>query len=174
MGKSVKVQLWDTAGQERFRSISSMYYKNVDFVILIFDLTNEQSFKSLCEEWMNEVQTNSTTDRIRVLVLGNKSDLPQRFCSPDQIVNKLSSLENVFPLRELEMRPESSNRMVGFTYQEVSAKTGENLKVCVEQMIESILKEKIEKAKRGMVDADLGVTKILTVENQTERNQGCC
>lgn len=40
----MKVQLWDTAGTERYKTITPIYYRNVDGVLLIFDLTNKNSF----------------------------------------------------------------------------------------------------------------------------------
>jgi small GTP-binding protein len=42
--KSVKIQLWDTAGHERFRTITPVYYRNVDGVLLIFDITQQSTF----------------------------------------------------------------------------------------------------------------------------------
>src|SRR5687767_1706135 len=52
--KIAKVQIWDTAGQERFKSITRSYYKDANGVLLVFDLTNRQSFIKL-EQWINEI-----------------------------------------------------------------------------------------------------------------------
>jgi len=38
--RQVKIQLWDTAGTERYRTISSIYYRNLDGVLLVFDITD--------------------------------------------------------------------------------------------------------------------------------------
>lgn len=43
----VKVQIWDTAGTERFRTITPVYYRNVDGVLLVFDITDEESFETI-------------------------------------------------------------------------------------------------------------------------------
>lgn len=48
--KKVKLQIWDTAGQERFRSITHAYYRGAMGFLLMFDLTNEDSFTSV-REW---------------------------------------------------------------------------------------------------------------------------
>jgi len=42
--KQVKIQIWDTAGHERFRTITPVYYRNIDGALLIFDITNTESF----------------------------------------------------------------------------------------------------------------------------------
>ncbi|MCL4144620.1 UNVERIFIED_CONTAM: hypothetical protein GTU68_034652, partial [Idotea baltica] len=43
----LKVQIWDTAGTERFRTITPVYYRNVDGVLLVFDITDSQSFETI-------------------------------------------------------------------------------------------------------------------------------
>jgi small GTP-binding protein len=46
-GKLIKMQIWDTAGQERFRTITQTYYRNVNGIVLAFDLTSEKSFSNV-------------------------------------------------------------------------------------------------------------------------------
>jgi Ras-related protein Rab-1A len=50
----VKLQIWDTAGQERFRTLTSAYYRGSDGVMLVYDVTNEESFEHVTE-WLGEV-----------------------------------------------------------------------------------------------------------------------
>jgi len=45
--KLVTLQIWDTAGQERFQSLGSAFYRGSDACVLVYDITNEQSFKKL-------------------------------------------------------------------------------------------------------------------------------
>lgn len=45
---------WDTAGQERFRTITSAYYRGGDGIVLVYDITDADSFKHI-EEWLAEV-----------------------------------------------------------------------------------------------------------------------
>src|SRR5271165_522496 len=52
--KQIKLQIWDTAGQERFRTIVSAYYKNIDCVFVIFDLTDVNSFDNI-KLWLNDI-----------------------------------------------------------------------------------------------------------------------
>ena len=43
-GKKVRVQIWDTAGQEKYRATAKTYYKLAHGVILVYDVTQRQSF----------------------------------------------------------------------------------------------------------------------------------
>jgi GTPase SAR1 family protein len=51
------MDLWDTAGQEKFRSLLTMYYKNSDAVVIVFDLTDEHSFRTV-EYWTKQIEAN--------------------------------------------------------------------------------------------------------------------
>ena len=72
-GSTVKAQIWDTAGQERYRSITNAYYKGAKGALLVFDLTNEESFHSV-DKWLKELR-NEADINIYVILIGNKSDL---------------------------------------------------------------------------------------------------
>lgn len=69
----VKMQIWDTAGQERFKTITSSYYKGAHGLILVFDLTDRQSFLDL-DNWLIEIEKHAN-DRVVKLLIGNKNDL---------------------------------------------------------------------------------------------------
>ena len=46
-GKNVKLQIWDTAGQERFAAITTSYYRGTHAIMLVYDITNRESFDAL-------------------------------------------------------------------------------------------------------------------------------
>ncbi|CAJ0949644.1 unnamed protein product [Ranitomeya imitator] len=77
--KTLKMQIWDTGGQERFRSLVSSFYKGSDGCLLVFDVTDEESFSNL-ETWradfMDKIQTPVTN--FPIIILGNKIDLEDR------------------------------------------------------------------------------------------------
>ena len=75
-GKTVKMQVWDTAGQERFRTITASYYRGSNGIILVYDVTNRDSFDHV-SYWMQEVDRLAATDVCR-LIVGNKSDLTDK------------------------------------------------------------------------------------------------
>lgn len=70
------LKCWDTAGQEKYKSLISNYYRNISFVIFVFDLNNTQSFNDI-EYWIQEFkQMNKSKHVKQLLLVGNKSDLP--------------------------------------------------------------------------------------------------
>ncbi len=69
----IQLQLWDTCGQERFRSIAKSYFRRADGVVLMYDVTCEQSFLNV-RDWIQSI--NDISDRnIPIIIIGNKTDL---------------------------------------------------------------------------------------------------
>lgn len=104
--KVYRIQIWDTAGQEQFRSITRSYYNNSVCCVLVYDITQRNSFDDLIK-WLDEINSNCPKSVIKILV-GNKCDLiNERKISFDE--GKQFADEN------------------GLLFLEVSAKTGENI-----------------------------------------------
>lgn len=74
--KQIKLQIWDTAGQERFRTITKTYYKGAHGIVLVYDVTDENSFKNI-RNWVRQIEQNAQSNVCKVLV-GNKSDREDR------------------------------------------------------------------------------------------------
>ena len=72
----VKVLIWDTAGQERFKNIASQYYNGGDGAILVFDITNKNSFERI-SYWLNELNQKKDLNEMALVLVGNKKDLNQ-------------------------------------------------------------------------------------------------
>ncbi len=79
---TVKLQIWDTAGQERFRTITSAYYRGADGIIMVYDVTNQESFNHVAD-WLTEVNRYASEGTCKLLV-GNKSDRPDRAVSAEE------------------------------------------------------------------------------------------
>ncbi|KAJ2778543.1 hypothetical protein H4R18_004540 [Coemansia javaensis] len=75
-GWACRLQLWDSAGQERFRAMTQMYYRGAHAVVLVYDITNEDSFRDV-ETWVQELRQNIDLDDTVLLLVGNKLDLAQ-------------------------------------------------------------------------------------------------
>lgn len=74
-GERVKLQIWDTAGQERFRTITNTYYRGTHGVIVVYDVTNGESFANV-KRWLQEIDSNCEV--VNKVLVGNKNDDPQR------------------------------------------------------------------------------------------------
>ena len=77
----MQLNIWDTAGDERFRSIMPLYYRDAEIALLVFDLTDAQSFKGI-EYWLNELEEKVKTEGMILCnyefilgLVGNKKDL---------------------------------------------------------------------------------------------------
>ena len=67
--KKIKIQIWDTAGQERYRSMTTAYYRGANAIIIVYDITNHESFNNL-NNWVNDVKkfSNDDTDIFRFVI----------------------------------------------------------------------------------------------------------
>jgi Ras-related protein Rab-1A len=67
------LNIWDTAGQERFKTITSTYYKGSNGIILVYDITEKETFNNI-PNWLDEVKKHAGSNAVRFLV-GNKCDM---------------------------------------------------------------------------------------------------
>eukprot|EP01060_Flectonema_neradi_P000119 TRINITY_DN10096_c0_g1_i1.p1 TRINITY_DN10096_c0_g1~~TRINITY_DN10096_c0_g1_i1.p1 ORF type:complete len:339 (+),score=73.70 TRINITY_DN10096_c0_g1_i1:29-1045(+) len=87
IGKSaIRLQLWDTAGMKRYRHHNpAMIYRHSVCALLIYDVTARESFQSL-QQWVDELNAAGDVDpsRMVLVVVGNKTDLPDRQVSTEE------------------------------------------------------------------------------------------
>ena len=67
------MQIWDTAGQERFRTITSSYYRGAHGIIVVYDVTDRESFKNV-ENWMKEIRQYAPPE-VSIVLVANKIDM---------------------------------------------------------------------------------------------------
>ncbi|KAH8869483.1 Ras-related protein Rab6 [Schistosoma japonicum] len=92
--KSVRLQLWDTAGQERFRSLIPSYIKDSFVAIVVYDVTNRDSFIK-ASDWIKEIRAERSSKTL-VFLVGNKVDLEdERVVSAEEAAEKAEK-ENLF------------------------------------------------------------------------------
>ncbi|MCL7024829.1 hypothetical protein MKW94_017891, partial [Papaver nudicaule] len=66
---------WDTARQERFRTITSSYYRGAHGIIVVYDVTDQESFNNV-KQWLNEID-RFASESVNKLLVGNKCDLTE-------------------------------------------------------------------------------------------------
>lgn len=92
-GKNIKLQIWDTAGQERFKTVTSAYYRGADSIVIVYDVTDRNSFIHL-KDWIEDIALLATDEPIQ-LILGNKCDLDDKKAVLDSDIKALSDLTNL-------------------------------------------------------------------------------
>lgn len=108
--KIIKFQIWDTAGQERYKSITNSFFNSTTAAIVVFDLTNYQSFEKV-DFWINEVKQHTKDDLI-IMLIGNKSDLKNRLVSSKEIQRK-AELFNIEYIETSALLNENINEAFG-------------------------------------------------------------
>jgi len=116
--RNVRLQLWDTAGQERFRSLIPSYIRDSSVAIIVYDITNRNSFLNTTY-WLDGVRTERGQD-VGVMLVGNKTDLNEK---------------RQVPIEEGEAKAKEHNIM----FIETSAKAGVNIKALFRKIAASLL-----------------------------------
>ncbi|XP_013789783.1 LOW QUALITY PROTEIN: ras-related protein Rab-3-like [Limulus polyphemus] len=149
--KRVKLQIWDTAGQERYRTITTAYYRGAMGFILMYDVTNEESYNSV-QDWVTQIKTYSW-DNAQVILVGNKCDMEDE---------RVVSTERGKQLAD----------QLGLEFFETSAKENINVKVVFEHLVDIICEKMSESldSDPNLVSASKG-TRL--TENPTPANGGC-
>ncbi|NWS76302.1 RB18B protein, partial [Crotophaga sulcirostris] len=117
-GHTVQLAIWDTAGQERFRTLTPSYYRGAQGVILVYDVTRKDTFAGL-ESWLNELETYTTKSNTVKMLVGNKTD------KPDREVEKKEGLQFA--------------RKRSLLFIETSAKTQDGVQLAFEELVIKIL-----------------------------------
>lgn len=93
--RTVRLQLWDTAGQERFRSLIPSYIRDSSVAVVVYDITNRNSFQQT-SKWIDDVRAERGQDVI-IMLVGNKTDLAdKRQVSIEEGENKAKELNVLF------------------------------------------------------------------------------
>jgi len=82
-GRRVELAIWDTAGQERFRALGPLYYRESNGAILVFDVTDEDSFDRV-KSWVKELKRMLGNDVV-LCIVGNKTDREKERCVSTQL-----------------------------------------------------------------------------------------
>ena len=132
----IKIDYIDTAGQEVFRAIAANYLKKADGVILVFDVTQKETFQ-LVDRWIEELEQNNNINNIGKILLGNKIDLVDK-----RVIN--------------EEEGHNLAKNINCKYMEVSAKTGKNVTEALDE-IAKLTYEKYKLSSRANVNNSFSI-----------------
>jgi Ras-related protein Rab-1A len=151
-GKTIKLQIWDTAGQERFRTITSSYYRGAHGIIVVYDVTDGESFENV-KDWLSEIDRYAT-ENVNKLLVGNKCDLEsKRAVSTDSAKAYADELK--------------------IPFLETSAKTAQNVEQAFIRMARDI-KERIQQAPQGAAAGKTGKVNVGGNTQAVQKKSGCC
>jgi len=152
--KTVKLQIWDTAGQERFRTITSAYYRGADGIIMVYDVTRNDSFEHV-QDWLNEVNRYANQGLCKKLLIGNKCDRNDRVVSPEDGQECAAKL--------------------GVPFFETSAKAGTNVEDAFLTMAQHLIEAKMQESKSSKSSpAKGGGGKADLNSGKAEKKKECC
>mmetsp|Transcript_53480 Transcript_53480/g.48089 ORF Transcript_53480/g.48089 Transcript_53480/m.48089 type:complete len:204 (+) Transcript_53480:164-775(+) len=134
-GKRVKLQIWDTAGQERFRTITTAYYRGAMGVLLVYDITDEQSFLNI-RNWMRNIEQHAT-ENVKKILIGNKAD-----CNDERVIS--------------ETRAQELANEYGIKFFETSAKSDINVYESFVTIAKDIVIANLKAAEQNNPNVDIG------------------
>ncbi|CAD8089982.1 unnamed protein product [Paramecium sonneborni] len=148
--KRIKMQLWDTAGQERYRALTKGYYRGALGALIVFDVTNSESFEAL-KEWIKNARDFSKPS-IQIIIVGNKIDLEKQRVISEESAKQFCQENDV-------------------QYVETSAATGYQVNEAFTQITIQIL----DLLQQGAIDGEMIKPKFLNQKkvNETDKQQQC-
>ena len=147
--KEVDISITDTAGQERFRSITKMFYKGADGILVGFDLTDRNTFEQV-NYWISQIEENSSKDYpISLVLFGNKCD---------NVENIKVSEEDIEQLKD----------KYKLTFYKTSAKDGTNVQNAFQHLTKITLKTRGLLSKIGLPENTI-IEDIIITEKENQK-----
>ncbi|KAL7676876.1 hypothetical protein ACOME3_003124 [Neoechinorhynchus agilis] len=150
-GKTAKLQIWDTAGQERFKTITSSYYRGAQGIIIVYDVTDLESFNHI-KTWLEDIERYAYPNVCK-LIVGNKCDLTAGRAVDFNTAKEFADSLNI-PLIE------------------TSAKCSINVEVAFKKMTTEIMKQIAQKPGQTGTSGSYGVP--LNPPTRPVGSSGCC
>lgn len=165
-GKTVKLQIWDTAGQERFRTITSSYYRGAHGIIVVYDVTDAESFENV-KSWMAEIDRYAS-DGVSKLLVGNKSDIAGKR-AVEYATAKVPWLHKYINMQILQEYADSLN----IPFLETSAKNAVNVEQAFVTMAKQI-KDRVSSGKLAAVGSGAAKVNLPSSSKLQQNNSRCC
>jgi len=150
--KRLNLAIWDTAGQERFHALGPIYYRDADAALLVFDITDTESFGKV-KSWVRELR-KMVGSSIVLCIAGNKVDLERQ-----RVVNRQDAVDYA--------------ESVGAHYVETSAKTGRG----IEDVFGTLARRLLQSGRLAAAGAASGGGPrrlVVTDDGDPPPKSGCC
>jgi small GTP-binding protein len=153
--QTIQIKLWDTAGQERFKSLTQNLFRNAEGVLLVFDVSKNETFYNL-KDWIASIKKNIESQNmfIPLVILGNKIDLGGREVSTEDAENFAN--ENKYK------------------YFETSAKTGEGVDNAIRELVSMVISQNNQNDYQKQARINSVQIKKDDIEKTNEKKKGCC
>ena len=153
-GKRCKIAIWDTAGQERFHALGPIYYRDSNGAVLVYDITDEDSFVKV-KNWVKELRCMLGTNVV-LCIVGNKIDLEK---------------QRVISVAEAEEYAASVNAK----HYQTSAKLNKGVEEIFLDLTKRMLTARSEMESVTTPTGDKHKNVVSVVEEETEeKKSGCC
>ena len=158
-GKSIRLNIWDTCGQEQYRTINQMFVKNSKMALLVYDITDRETFEELKKYWYQYIKS-ALEEELIIGVAGNKCDLYE---------------EEQVKIEEGKEYAQS----IGAVFKETTAKNDEAITELIELMAKKYLDNiasKVDDVKDNKnIDKNNKSGNLKLNNNQSKPNKkGCC
>jgi len=152
-GVRVKLQIWDTAGQERFRTITVSYFRGAHGVILVYDVTDRETFENI-RHWLTQIKEYADA-QVNVILVGNKCDMKA----------------------ELRQVSRAEGQALADEYNLQFFETSAKLNTCVDDTFEAIAletKRRLAEEQLGASAGELGGDDVIDPGQHRKRTGGKC
>ena len=151
-GKEYELNIWDTSGQEKFHALGKHFYKDAYIIILVYDITSQESLEHLKTIWYPDLLKYGEKYTI-LAVVGNKSDLYEGDNLADENYAKDFAKE------------------IGATFHLVSAKSGEGINKLFDTVVDRFLSPEFQIKYEEMMKLK-GNTHVLKEDNNNIKDKG--
>ena len=148
------LSIWDTAGQEKYQSLGKYFYKDAYIILLIYDITNQNSLDSLKKVWYPDLQIYAE-NCVVIGVVGNKTDLYENDDLADEDEAKEFAEE------------------IGAVFYLVSAKSGENITKLFEKLLDKFFEKDIQDKVKN-IEMNKRERSSFSLESRVEKKKKCC
>ena len=161
-GKVLKFEIWDTAGQEKYRSLTTMFYKDANAAVMVYDVTRADSFEEIKNYWSNQIKDNSP-ENIILAIAANKSDLiEQETVDEGEARNFAKELNAIFVTTSAK-----SSEGINSLFEEIAKKYSGATNITIKE-------EEDAEEPQAQEQKNNGAIKIENPGNKKPKKKGCC